>query len=245
MSLADVLGIAGLAVSVLSLVIGTTITIIVYQLGRKLDFRTRMHTWDELRDITRKIGAEMHDRDLNTEVLLLNADRYEREYDGGNRFTRHGHVQLREEYMEVHHNGISFLIRAIPSWTDADGNPVLHKTEKSADNVLEVGFVPFEYIEYIDPNRNEYKNSPLFYVHFRGRGRVPFKSYTYHQANSTPVGPRKRPYYPQVSGLGVRRISRLQGWADFWRAWWNDREMRRSERRADRNRALGGGKASN
>jgi hypothetical protein len=234
MSQSDLIGIAGLAVSVLSLVIGTTITIIVYRLSRKLDFRTRMHTWDELRDITREIGAKMHDDNLNTEVLLLNADRYERDYDGGNRFTRHGHVQRRAEYLEVRHNGIAFLTKVVESWTDSDGNRALRKTEKSAENVLEVGFVPFEYVEHIDPQGNEYKNAPIFYVHFRGRGHVPFESYTYHQANSVPMGLRNRPYYPPISELGVRRLSRLQGWVAFWRAWWNDRNMRRRERRAHR-----------
>jgi hypothetical protein len=49
--LSDVLSIVGLIVSVLSLSVGTAFTIIVYWLSRKLNFRTRMQTWDELRDI--------------------------------------------------------------------------------------------------------------------------------------------------------------------------------------------------
>lgn len=234
MPLSDMLGIAGLVVSLLSLVIGTSITIIVYRLSRKLDFRARMHTWDELRDITRKLGAEMHDGGLNTDVMLLNADRYERDYNGGNRFTRHGYVQLRAEYIDVRHNGIELLVRPVETWLDANGNRVLRKTEKGADNVLEVGFIPFSHVEHIDPDGNEYKNAPLFYVHFRGRGRVPYESYTYHQQNSVPMGPRNRPYYPQISALGVRQLSRLQGWSSFWRTWWLERKIRRNERRARR-----------
>ncbi|UDF13515.1 hypothetical protein LH407_01260 [Antiquaquibacter oligotrophicus] len=220
--------------SVLSLLVGTAVTLIVYRLSRKLDFRTRIHTWGELRDVTRRFAAEMHDQGLNKEVILLNADRYEKDYDGGNRFTRHGYIQVRTEFIDVRHDGLALMTFPVSTWRDASGRRVLDEADTQDENVLEVGFVPFDWIEHIDPDGNDYKNAPLVYVHFRGPGRTPFKSYSYHEPNSVPMGPRDRPFYPSIPGLGIRRPTRTQAWSEFWRTWKSDIKMRKSERKARR-----------
>lgn len=234
MSSSDALEAAGLAVSALSLLVGTAITVIVYRLGRRLDFRTRMHTWDELHGVIRGFAAEMHDKGLNTDVLLLNADRYEKDYDGSNRFTRHGFVQLGSEYIDVRHNGLLLLAGVVPTWLGPTGRRVLRETDQPAGNVLKVGLVPFEWVEHIAPRGNEYKNAPLVYVHFRGRGHIPYASFTYHETNAVPMGARGRPFYPPISELGVDRPTPLQGWLSFWRQLWSDRTQSRINRRLTR-----------
>lgn len=226
MTFSEGIEVASLVVSVLALVAGTVVTIVVYQLSRRLDFRARLHTWDELHRVVRAFAADMHENGLNTDVLLLNADRYEKDYDGGNRLTRHGWIQLRSEYIDVRHNGISLLADVVPAWRDGAGRLVLKKTNDPAGNVLRVGLVPFEWVEHIEPHGNEYKNAPLIYVHFRGRGRSPYASFTYHQAQFVPMGPRDRPYYPEIPELGVTRVGRIAGWVGYWRQWWTDRKIR-------------------
>lgn len=234
MTAADVISLIGLGVSVVSLIVGTTVTIIVYRLSRKLDFRTRMHTNDELRAVVREFAREMHDKGLNTDVLILNADRYERDYDGGNRFTRHGWVQLASEYIDLRQDGIALLAKVLPSWIDETGRRVLYETSMPADNVLKVGHVPFDWVEHIHPDGNDYKNAPLLYVHFMGSGRTPYKWYTFHESKPVPFGPRGRPYYPVLSDFGQERPSRLQGVRDFWRSQRASRRMQRVEREARR-----------
>jgi hypothetical protein len=234
MTLGDKLSIAGLVVSVISLCIGTAVTIIVYRLSRKLDFRTRMQTRDELRGLVRTFAYDTENRGHNPEVRVVNADRYERDYDGGNKFTRHGHVQLRAEYLGLRHNGIALIKEIKSTWLDAEGRRVLRRTDTPAENVLEVGLVPFENIEHIDPDGNEYGHVPIIYARFRGRGRSPYVSYTYHKGTSVSTGSRGRPHYPQINELGVHRLSLAQGTKSFWRWVWVDHKMRRNERRLRR-----------
>jgi hypothetical protein len=229
--LSDKLSVASLIVSAMSLFAGAAVAIIVYRLGRRLDFRSRRQVWDAYRTTILAMAADMHNNGLNTDVLLLNADRYESDYDGGNRFTRHGYLQLRTEYIDVRHNGIALLHRAVPTWRDDRGLRSLDKTAEPAENAMEVGFVPFEYIEHIDADGNEFKNAPLVYVHFRGRGRSPFKSFTYHESTSLPIGLKGRPFYPQIPELGVRRLTVVQGWSSFWRTLRTDKKMERASAR--------------
>lgn len=228
MTFADWIDTASLAVGLLALLVGTAVTFVVHGLSRRLDFRTRIQSREELASAARGFAAEMHIEGLNSEVLLLNADTYEKAYDGGNKFTRRGYLQLRAEFAEVQHDGLAFIGHVTHAWHDSDGHVTLTPTSQRAENVLVVGHIPFEWIEHINPHGNEFKNAPLVYSHFRGPGRSPYAYFTYHEAKPTEFGPRARPYYRPVLDIPNRRLSRLEGWKKFWTTWWRDRRMLRA-----------------
>lgn len=84
-----------LVVAIATFALGAVISVVLYKLGRKLDFRSRMHRWDELRATTGALLAEVRGGQTGNEVVLINARRYERDYDGGNSVNRHGDLQAR------------------------------------------------------------------------------------------------------------------------------------------------------
>lgn len=171
------LAIASLAVAVATLVLGTAVSIVLYGLGRRLDFRSRMKRWDELRNIINSLfverRSELHD------VILMNSKRYEKDYDGGNDTNRHGSIMGKGELLGPRHNGVELICGVRESWTDAKGRRTLRKPGKrtvgttKAKNVYEVGFVPFEYVEHINLHGDEYRAEVIFYVRYAGPGKSP------------------------------------------------------------------------
>jgi len=201
-----------LAIAVVTLVLGTVVSVVLYVLGRRLDFRSRMHRWDELRATARRLLPEVSD-DHVPEVVLINARRYEREYDGGYSTNRHGELQLKAEFFAVRHNGIEFFCEPPrATWLDAGGRRTLRETSRRAPNTLTAGFVPFEYVEHINLDGDEYRGKPIFYVRFKGPGKSPYLRYTFHEFSPSLGGMS----YPPIAELGEIRLNRLAGWFRFW-----------------------------
>lgn len=224
------LEIADLIVAIATLILGTVVSIVIYKLGKGLDFRSRMHRWDELRSATRQLLAD----DQAPEVVLINAKRYEREYDGGNNTNRHGDLQRRAELFDVRHNGIEFITGVEETWLDSNGKRTRRDTGTRGPNAFLVGFVPFEYVEHINPDGDEYKGAPIFYVRFNGPGKSPYRLFTFHETASTPLRPNGRPYHRHIMELGDLRLGRLRAWLRFWinrpRSYWLNRKIDRMYR---------------
>lgn len=210
------LGAWSLVVAIATFVLGAVISIILYMLGRKVDFRSRMRRWDELRSTTGSLLADVRAERTGNEVVLINARRYERDYDGGNSVNRHGDLQTRAEIYDMRHNGIEFWCGIENSWFDEHGRRTLKETAEKAPNVLVAGFVPFEYVEHIKLSGDEFKGAPIFYIRFDGPGKSPYRHYTFHETSSTPMGLTGRAFYPEAPDIGEVRVSRIKGWFSFW-----------------------------
>lgn len=220
-----------LVVGVLGLVVSTAVTFIVFRLGRRLDFRQRMERRDVLRREAHEILRAAPQQRDQPEVLIVNAARYERDYEGDNRFTVHGWVQQRAEMLGVRHNGVEFVWAIVNTWRADDGRLTLRRTPTQGPNVLEVGFVPFEYIEHIDSVGDEYRNTPIFFVQFKGRAREPYAYRTYAEADGEALYSGGREYHRPLDELGVTRPSWLRGQWLFARKWWRARAMERAVRK--------------
>jgi hypothetical protein len=223
-----------LVVGILGLVVSTVVTVIVFQLGRRLDFRQRMQRRDLLREHANAVLRDAPGTQELREVLIVNAARYERDYDGGNRLTRHGWVQQRAEMLDVRHNGVALVSGVVQTWRTSDGRLTLRRGPRSGPNVLEVGFVPFDWVEHIDPAGDEYRYAPIFFVQFRGRGREPFAYRTYVEADGEPLRQGGRTYRLPIDDLGRSRPSWLGGHRRFIREW---RQARRMDRAARKHRS--------
>jgi len=219
-----------LVVGVLGLAVSTAVTFIVFGLGRRLDFRQRLARRDVLRREVHEILRDAPPQQL-PEVLIVNASRYERDYDGDNRLTMRGWVQQRAEMLGVRHNGVEFVSGIVNTWQADDGRLTLRPTSTQGPNVLEVGFVPFEYIEHIDPIGDEYRNTPIFFVQFKGHGREPYAHHSYAEADGAALYSGGREYHRPLDELGLSRPSWFRGQWRFARRWWRARAMDRGVRK--------------
>lgn len=173
----DPLAIWSLVLSVLTFLLGTGVSIMIYRLGRRLDFRSRKRHADELAItlntlfITRQEG--LHN------VILINSKRYERDYDGGNNANRHGYIMSKGELLGPRHNGVELICGVTKTWIDRNGSRTTQEPRKGsigwtrAENAYEVGLVPWDYIEHISLHGDEYRNEVLIYVRYKGPGKCP------------------------------------------------------------------------
>lgn len=106
-----------------------------------------------------------------TKVYLVNIDRYFRDYPFGKEKRFKGYTDIRVDIKTTRFNGIEFFC-AMPRevYQRKDGALSFKGTyDEKVFNVLPVGIVPYEWIEHIDSEGDEYSNGPLFYCYFKGR----------------------------------------------------------------------------
>jgi hypothetical protein len=227
--LSDTLAAWSLGVAIATFLLGAALSVGLFLLGKRLDFRSRMRRAEELSQtvsgLVRAGGDELRD------VILMNARRYERDYDGGNDTNRHGSVMAKAELLGVRHSGVDLVCDVVQNWFDSRGRRTLKATSRPAPNILRVGLVPFEFIEHINIHGDEFRAEPIFYVRYKGPGRSPFLSYRYVLSGPVPFGPADRPHFGPVSELGEEHPNRLTSWIRFTLGRWRGgRVERRIER---------------
>lgn len=229
------LAIASLIVAIATLLVGTVISVVLYALGRRLDFRSKMRRWDDLHTTVNSLFIER--RDELHDVILMNAKRYEKDYDGGNNANRHGYIMSKGELLGPRHNGVELICDTVATWTNSNGRRTLRrprpwaKNRTRAENVYEVGFVPFEYIDHINLHGDEYRAEVIFYVKHNGPGKSPYRSFTYVEGRGKHIGPSGRLYFDPVHELGEWRPNRLTAWLRFQRTRVIHRRMDRASRK--------------
>ena len=156
----------------------------------------------------------MRNEGLNSKIIVMNVDRYKRGYDAQNRITWRGFAFLGYEMTEIANDGIEAIIKAVPSYFDSTGRRTLRPTPKPAPTVLEVAHIPWEWIEDIVPEGDEFDGAPIFFVRYRAPGRKPFNRLVYRESQAVPFGPHDRDYYPPAA-LRSQRPRRLRDWWAF------------------------------
>jgi hypothetical protein len=191
---------AALAIAAMSLVV----TIAIFALGRRLTFRQQRERVRELEAKAWEVLKPMRIEGLNSKIIVMNVDRYSG-YDGGNALTWRGHAYLSPEFIEIVHGGVEVILRGTESYYDESGRRTLTRTSRPAANVIEVGHIPWEWIEDISPDGDEFDGSAIFFVRYQAAGRQPYDFVTYREGRSEPFGPHNRDYYKPIPELGIRR----------------------------------------
>jgi len=219
----DPLAVWSLVVSILTFLLGTVVSVVLYRLGRRLDFRSRMRRAEELRGRVGDVFAKQ--RGELPEVLIVNAKRYEKDYDGGNNANRYGFIMTKGEMLGARHNGVEFITRerdsVLETWIDRRGRRTLRQPRNEAQgwtrasNVMKVGLVPWEYIEHINLAGDDYHAGVIFYVKYKGPGKSPYRSYTFVEGDARSFGPSGRLYFDPVDELGQEQPNRLVALARY------------------------------
>lgn len=87
------------------------------------------------------------------------------------------------------------------------------KNERGDIKVILAGKIPYEYIEHVDKDGDEYYYYPHIYCHFDHKGE-PYESVDFYVQKQNPGG---RKFYVQVANYKeVRRTSKRLGIPHFW-----------------------------
>lgn len=197
-----------LVVSLFSL----TFTVAIFLLGRRLSFRQQRERVRELRKKAWMVLSPMRAEGLSSKIIVMNVARYQRGYDGSNSVTWRGGMFSAGELIEISHGGVEVILAGRKSFYDTDNRRTLTVTDKPAQVVIEVGHIPWKWIEDIEPDGDEFDGSAIFFVRHRAPGRRPYNYITYKEASPIPIGPRGRDYYARIPALGISRPGLFSWW---------------------------------
>lgn len=169
-------------VGITGILIGGFVAYHIYSLSKKLTFRDRMSNMQEIKKQSYKILNEVRNG-ISRKVEIINTKKYKKHYPHNNDMTKHGFTYLGAEIKGPKYDGIEFFCD-MPQclYIDEDENFTLKKTGKNAEfNVYPVGLIPYEWIEYVDTNGDEFSYRPQLFVQFRGKGKCPYKEVRYYK----------------------------------------------------------------
>lgn len=110
-------------------------------------------------------------RGKNREVYLVNIDRYFKDYPSNKQKRFKGYSHIKAEIKSTRFDGIEFFAE-MPFEIYKKKNGKLSQRGEGSEKAFvafPVGIVPYEWIEYVDLEGDEYGCVPLFYCYFAGK----------------------------------------------------------------------------
>jgi len=158
---------------IISLVIQVFIAYHVFFLSKRLSNRARLEHKEKIKLKVEELLSEIHRKKLNSEVYLVNVNRYFKDYPSNKEKIFEGYSHIRAEIKSTRFDGVQFFCGIKEVYRKPNGTLTFnHGAETSAIEklkVFEVGVVPYEWIEYVDLEGDEYAYVPLFYCHYKGK----------------------------------------------------------------------------
>jgi hypothetical protein len=141
----------------------------VFFLSKKLTNKSKLEHKERVKKKTEELLSEIYKKKLNSKVYLVNINRYFKDYPSNTEKRFEGYSYIRADIKSVRFNGIEFFAEMPVEIYQKQNGELSFKGEKSEKvfNAFPVGIVPYEWIEYIDLEGDEYGFIPLFYCHFK------------------------------------------------------------------------------
>jgi hypothetical protein len=224
-------------VDLIALILGAlslAVTVAIFMLGRRLSFRQQRERIRELEANVWEVLRPMRTEGRNSKIIVMNVDRYKRGYDGSNELSPRGYSFRGAELIEVVHGGVEVISTAVESYYTANGRRTLLKTATKAPAVLEIGHIPWDWIEDVSPKGDEFDGSAIFFVRHHAAGKSPYNYVTYREGTPVKFGPNNRDYYTPLPELGTRRPRPVQDRWQLIKSLWQARRMLVAQQRFDR-----------
>lgn len=158
---------------VVGLVIQGFIAYHVFFLSKKLSSRARLEHKDRVKQKAEELLYKIRRDGLNSEVYLVNINRYFKDYPSNEEKKFDGYSHIRAEIKATRFDGIEFVCGISQVYRKGDDSLTFDDKYKDSASetfkVLDVGIVPYEWVEYVDLEGDEYAYVPLFFTHFNGR----------------------------------------------------------------------------
>lgn len=156
---------------VISLFIQGFIAYHVFFLSKKLSSRARLEHKENIKQKAEKLLSEIHSKKLNSEVYLVNINRYFKDYPSNKEKIFEGYSHIKAEIKSTRFDGVQFFCSMpVEVYQKPDGKLSFKgEVKEKIFNAFPVGVIPYEWIEYVDLRGDEYGYVPLFYCHFKGK----------------------------------------------------------------------------
>lgn len=158
-------------VGVLSIIIGAFIAYHVFFLSKRTSNKARLEHKEKIKEMADNLLAKIQREGLRSKVYLVNINRYFKDYPSNKEKILSGYSHIHGEIKATRFNGVEFFAEMpVHIFRKQNGKLSLKGTsQEKVFTAFPVGLVPYEWIEYIDPDGDEYDYSPLVYCKFNSR----------------------------------------------------------------------------
>lgn len=157
-------------IGITQLILGIFVAYHVFFLSKKISSKARLDHKESIKKKADVHIADIQKRGLNNEIYLVNINRYFKDYPSNIEKNIDGYTHIRAEIKATRFDGIEFFTGVVELYRSGSGKYSLKEEdgERCSFNAFVVGLVPYEWIEHIDLEGDEYAYVPLFYCHFNG-----------------------------------------------------------------------------
>jgi len=155
----------------ISLLIQSFIAYHVFFLSQRLTNKAKLEHKEQIKQKVEQHLSEIYKKKLNSEVYLVNMKRYFKDYPSNAEKRFEGYSHIRAGIKSLRFDGVEFFAEMpVGVYQKPDGKLYFKgKKEEEVFTAFPVGIVPYDWIEYIDLEGDEYAFVPLFYCHFKGK----------------------------------------------------------------------------
>lgn len=156
---------------ILSLIIQSFIAYHIFFLSKRLSAGAKLEHKEKIKQQAETILSEIHKKGLSSKVYLVNINRYFKDYPSNEEKRFAGYSHIRADIKTTRFDGIEFFEEMPREVYKKEGGQFSFEGNKKDKlfNVYPVGVVPYEWIEYIDSEGDEYGYVPLIFCNFNGR----------------------------------------------------------------------------
>jgi hypothetical protein len=181
-------------IGILGILIGGFIAYHIYFLSERLALKDKLIHRDNIRRRVEPILSEIR-KGISRKCELINVRKYLTHYPNDNKFNRHGYTYIGAELKTLRYDGVEFFESIQELYKNSNGEWSLtggDGWERCEDNVFIAGVIPYEWIEYVDAEGDEFSYRPQFFTRFKGgnrkhKGKFPYKYLTYYKESDTYV----------------------------------------------------------
>jgi len=173
-------------IGIIGIIVGSIIAYHVYFLSKTLDLKDKLSHKDNVRKIVEPILQKINNG-ISSKCELINIEKYLTHYPNLKSEDKNGYTNFGGELKALRFDGVEFFCGVKELYKTKDGKFTLHKdgNTKQESNVFEVGVIPYEWIEYVDPGGDEFSYRPQFFAKFKGLHKTPYRYLTYYVESTT------------------------------------------------------------
>jgi len=158
------------AIDIVGIFLGGFIAYHIFFLSRRLSNQAMLAHKDSIKEKVHDLLVKITRDGIRRKVYLVNINRYFKDYPSNQEKLGSGYSHIKGEIKATRYNGIEFFCEMPKqAYYTKSGDVTLNETDQEAFLVYPVGLIPYEWIEHIDLEGDEYEGVPLFYCKFNGR----------------------------------------------------------------------------
>lgn len=151
--------------------VGAFVAYHLYFLSKRVTSRQKLEHKDKVKAKADELCIKIFKENLRSKVYLVNVNRYFTDYPSSSEKIK-GYAVIAGEIKTTRFDGVEFFC-SLPKgvYRRPDGQLTFDSSDKNekVQTVFPVGIVPYDWIEFVDPEGDEFDYRPLFFTHFKGR----------------------------------------------------------------------------